>query len=173
MDWYLTIYEIIDLRSFSNLWFWIMLAVFWSTASHFVIGVPFDMVTRAAHHDPHAERDLSDMVRVHSNRLIYIADTSGAWLVGFAFFALTALGLSGFLYGSEFCQAVFLIIAPMCFVFSLSVRTARIAQGHDGADLYRLLRRHRLVVQVVGLFSILITSMWGMYVNLSTGPLGA
>ena len=27
MDWYLTLFEVIDMRSFSNLWFWIALAV--------------------------------------------------------------------------------------------------------------------------------------------------
>ncbi|MEC7258626.1 MAG: component of SufBCD complex, partial [Pseudomonadota bacterium] len=47
MDWYSSIFELIDMRSFSNLWFWIALAVTWSTTSHWVLGVPFDMVNRA------------------------------------------------------------------------------------------------------------------------------
>ncbi|MCU0909379.1 MAG: component of SufBCD complex, partial [Rhodobacteraceae bacterium] len=32
MDWYLTVFEVIDMRSFSNLWYWIGLAVLWSSA---------------------------------------------------------------------------------------------------------------------------------------------
>ena len=46
MDFYASVSEVIDLRSFSNLWFWIALAVMWSTVSHWVMGVPWDMVQR-------------------------------------------------------------------------------------------------------------------------------
>ncbi len=41
------IFDLIDMRSFSNLWYWIALAVTWSSTSHWVLGVPFDMVLRA------------------------------------------------------------------------------------------------------------------------------
>ena len=47
MDLSQTIFELIDMRSFSNLWFWIALAVVWSSASHWVLGVPWDMALRA------------------------------------------------------------------------------------------------------------------------------
>ena len=172
LDWYFTAFELIDLRSFSNLWFWIMLAVFWSTASHFVLGVPFDMVSRAASDDPQAEQDLIDMVRVHSNRLIFIADTSGMWLTGFTFFFLTGLFIAGFFYWLEFAQALFLLGAPMALVFLLSIRSARKMQGETGEPLRKRLKLHRLMVQVIGMLSILVTSMWGMYINISTGVLG-
>jgi hypothetical protein len=172
LDWYFTAFELIDLRSFSNLWFWIMLAVFWSTASHFVLGVPFDMVARASSEDPQAEQDLVDMVRVHCNRLIYIAETSGIWLTGFTFFLLSLLFLMGFVYWLEFAQALFLLGAPMSLVFLLSVRSARKLLGERGAPLRKMLKLHRLMVQVIGMLSILVTSMWGMYINISTGVLG-
>ncbi len=32
MDWYATVFELIDMRSFSNLWYWIALAVVWYAA---------------------------------------------------------------------------------------------------------------------------------------------
>ena len=149
-----------------------MLAVFWSTASHFVLGVPFDMVSRAATEDPEAEQDLVDMVRVHSNRLIYITETSGTWLTGFIFFMITGFLVLGFFYDVEFAQALFLIATPMSLVFALSVRNAKRIRGLAGAELRKRLRLHRLAVQVIGMLSILVTSMWGMYVNISTGVLG-
>ena len=129
MDLYETVFELIDFRSFSNLWFWIMLAVFWSTVSHFVIGVPYDTVTRAARHGGQAETDMMDLVRINSNRLTYIADVAGMWMVGFIFFILTGLVLIGFGYRVEICQAIFLLFAPMTMVFGLSVMTARRIQG--------------------------------------------
>lgn len=160
------------MRSFSNLWFWIMLAYAWSAASHYVIGVPFDMLARAAKYGGDLETDLKDLVRINAARFIYIADMSGSWLIGFAFFALTGLGLLGFVYGLEICQALFLIAAPMAVVFALSVRCARRIDHSSISDIRLKLKRHRLAVQVIGMFSILVTSMWGMFHNLSVGVLG-
>ena len=113
MDFYSTAFELIDMRSFSNLWYWITLAYAWSAASHYVIGVPYDVVARAVKYGGQVEQDLKDLVRVNANRFTYIADTSGNWLVGFGFFALTALALLGFYYHIELSQALFLIFAPM------------------------------------------------------------
>ena len=172
MDWYSTAFELIDLRSFSNLWFWIMLAVIWSTASHFVLGVPYDLVLRAARHGGAAEQDMLDMVRINAGRLIYIADVAGSWLIGIGFFVVTSLVLLGFGYGVEFCQAVALIVTPMLLVFALSVRRARKVIGLPAAETRKGLRAHRLIVQIIGMFSILFTSMWGMFYNLTVGVLG-
>ncbi|MDA8747499.1 component of SufBCD complex [Litoreibacter sp.] len=171
MDFYVTAFELIDLRSFSNLWFWIMLAVFWSTASHYVLGVPFDMVARAAKLGGQAEQDLQDMVRINANRLTYIAQEAGTWLTIFASFLVTGLLMTGFVYDVEFCQALSLIIVPMLLVFGLSIRNAGRAIGKTGDDLRKVLRRHRIAVQMIGMLSILVSSMWGMYVNITAGVL--
>ncbi|MFY0691431.1 MAG: component of SufBCD complex [Paracoccaceae bacterium] len=174
MDWYFTIFELIDFRSFSNLWFWIMLAVFWSTASHFVLGVPYDMVTRVNRGGPdaeQAERDLEDITRINSNRLLYISKVAGYWPVGFGFFVLSALFTMGFFYHAEICQALFLLFLPMSIILLLSVRRARLIQGKTGAELRKMLRRHRITIQVLGMFSIFVTSMWGMHINMTAGVL--
>ncbi len=174
MDWYGLVFELIDFRSFSNLWFWIMLAVFWSTASHFVLGVPFDMVTRIARNpdvDPQANTDLNDLARIQSNRLIYIGQLAGIWLVGFGFFILTGLFIMGFQYGMEISQALFLLFTPMALVFALSLRRAHLISGLEGPELHRHLKRHRVSIQIVGMISIFVTSMWGMHFNLTAGVL--
>ena len=121
MDWYQTLFEMIDMRSFSNLWFWIALAVMWSTASHWVLGVPFDMVLRARRYGGEAEADLEDIVRINVNRMLYISQVSGLWLLGLGFFALTSLVLLGFVYGIEFAQALLLLGLPMSLVGLLSL----------------------------------------------------
>ncbi|NNK79247.1 MAG: component of SufBCD complex [Litoreibacter sp.] len=174
MDWYFTVFELIDFRSFSNLWFWIMLAVFWSTASHFVMGIPYDMVTRinrGGARAEEAERDLEDLARINSNRLIYIGETAGFWLVGFGFFVLSALFSMGFFYNLEICQALFLLLTPMSIVVLLSLRWARMIQGKTGPELRKMLRRHRISIQVIGMVSIFVTSIWGMHINMTAGVL--
>ena len=162
------------MRSFSNLWFWIALAVLWSTASHFVLGVPFDMVGRARSFGGQAEADLEAIVRVNANRLTYIVQVSGLWLMGLTCFVLTALLILGFFYRVEFAQALFLLAFPMTFVGLLNLRLARmiVVEEVTGEPLRQMLSRHRNMVQVIGMVSIFITAIWGMYQNLTVGPFG-
>ncbi len=173
MEIYQTIFEMIDMRSFSNLWFWIALAVMWSSASHWVIGVPFDMIVRARRHGGQAEVDLEDIVRVNVNRLLYIGHVSGIWLLAFGCFLLSGLFLLGFVYGVEFAQAVFLLALPMAMLLAMSMATARVIYELElsGEDLRARLVRHRIYTQVLGVVSIFVTALWGMYQNLSFGAL--
>lgn len=168
------LFELIDMRSFSNLWFWIALAVMWSSASHWVLGVPYDLVLRARRNGGDAVADMEDLVRINVSRLLYIGRMSGLWLAGITCFMLTSLALLGFVYWVEFAQAVFLLLAPMTLVGLLSLNTARLI--HDtaasGDALYKRLFRHRIFIQIIGMVSIFVTAMWGMYTNLALGPLG-
>lgn len=176
MDWYDTVFELIDMRSFSNLWFWIALAVLWSSVSHWVLGVPWDMVLRARRQDANhaAVRDLEDMVRINCNRILYIIGESGLLIAGFICFMLTVLFMLGFMYAVEFAQALFLLGFPLSLVGVFSLRAARSihSQGLSGHALYKKMSRHRLTTQVIGMLSIFVTAMWGMLQNLHSGPLG-
>ena len=174
LDWYQTIFELIDMRSFSNLWFWIVLAVVWSTTSHYGLGVPFDMVLRAKRHGGQSEIDLEDLVRINSNRLLFIAQMSGLWIAGFACFFLTMLVMLGFVYGNEFAQAVVLLALPLSLVGLLSLSTAQLIRDENarGEQLRKRLLRHRLYSQIIGMISIVVTALWGMYQNLNVGPFG-
>lgn len=168
------IFDLIDMRSFSNLWFWIALAVMWSTVSHWVIGVPFDMITRARRHEGQAQVDLEDLVRINTGRLLYIGQMAGLWLLGLACFIHSSLIILGFIYWMEFAQAVFLLLFPMTLVWLLSLNTARLIVDLElaGEDLRKRLTRHRLYVQMLGVVSIFITAMFGMYMNFTHSILG-
>jgi len=174
LDLFDTLVELIDLRSFSNLWFWIALAVMWSSASHWVLGVPIDMVYRASRQGGQAEQDLEDVVRVNVNRMLYIVQMSGVWLLGLACFILSGLLVLGFFYGLEIAQALFLMGFPMSFVGMISLATAgRIAREQiTGAGLRKTMVRCRLYIQMIGAAAIFVTAMWGMYQNLRVGFLG-
>ena len=56
----------------------------------------------------------------------------------------------------------------------LSLSTARLIREQDasGALLIKRLYRHRLYTQIIGMISIFVTALWGMYQNISLGPLG-
>jgi hypothetical protein len=175
LPWYDAVFELIDMRSFSNLWFWIALAVVWSSASHWVVGVPWDQIQRAMRKGGEAQADVETLVRIYCKRLIYIGRVSGLWILGLSSAILTGLAILGFFYRVEFAQALFLIAFPLALVGGLSLRTARQidAGALVGAPLHEALKWHRRWVQLVGIVAIFITAMWGMYQNMNLGPLGA
>lgn len=170
MGWYETLTELIDLRSFSSIWYWIVVAILWSTASHFFMGIPFDMVQRArrAGEGTQAMADLEALVQVNRNRVLYIMDVAGVGLVGFVAFVLSILAALGFWYGVEFAQAVFLILAPMTVVGLRAVSFARgLRDGlPEGAELCRQIRMQRLLTQFIGFLAIMVTALWGMWQNM-------
>lgn len=174
MNLYQVLFELIDMRSFSNLWYWIMLAVMWSSASHWVLGVPFDVISRARRQGGALQDDLETLVRINIGRMLYIGRTSGVWLVAFLFFLISTLGMLGGYYHIEFAQAVLFLLVPMSILGLLSLRTAKLIEaGEDhGEALHRRLIRHRISTQVLGMISIFVTSMFGMYANLYIGVLG-
>jgi len=169
LDWHFTVFEVIDMRSFSNLWYWIALAVTWSTASHWILGVPFDIVTRARRHGGQSQEDLEDMVRINVNRLLFITGVAGLLLLGLVCFLLTMLAVLGFVYDLEFAQALFMLAFPMSLVGLLSLSTARLIRQDDegGAKLHSRMNRHRIIVQGIGIVAIFVTALWGMFQNLS------
>ncbi|WP_040650590.1 hypothetical protein [Roseovarius sp. 217] len=175
MDWYDTVFELIDMRSFSNLWYWIALAVTWSSASHWVLGVPWDMAIRARKgRSAQAITDFEDMVRININRILYVARESGLLMVGITAFLMTMLMLLGFVYHNEFAQALFLLGFPLLIVGILSVWVAQRITARDlnGEALIKRLQTHRFFIQLIGMFSIFVTAMWGMYQNMNANILG-
>lgn len=163
------------MRSFSNLWYWIVLAVMWSSAGHRVLGVPWDMVIRAHKTESRgAMAEFSEMIRINVNRRLRIMHEAGPVLAGLVAFALTSLGLLAFVYGIEFAQAVFLLAFPFMLVTALSLRTARAIRDRDldGPALVKAVQRLRLHIQLIGMTAIFVTAMWGMYQNMSANVLG-
>ncbi|NEX45020.1 component of SufBCD complex [Rhodobacter sp. ETT8] len=157
------------MRSFSSLWYWIVLAAVWSSVSHWVMGVPFDMITRARRHGGEAADDLAQLAAINARRMLYISRNGGSWLIGIVFFLLTLLGLLAVIYRVEFAQAVLLMFAPMVLVGYLTLRLALRVESltpEGGAGLVRLMLRHRFMVQLIGMIAIFITALFGMYHNI-------
>jgi hypothetical protein len=169
-----TILDLIDLRSFSNIWYWIVLVAVWSMATHWVLGVPQDVIARARRHGGQAAAELAVMLRVGIRRRMWVLAPFGHWLLGLAFFGMTVLVLLGFVYRIEFAQAAVLLLGPMVLVFALGQRLARriMALPEDAPEVHALLANHRALVQAIGGLSIFLTTLWGMWQNLTLGVLG-
>ena len=173
MDFYRSVLEVLDLGSFSSIWYWIGLAVMWSVASHFTLGVPYDIVRRSRS-DPQAAEDMADLARITTRRLTVFDDRAALAGVGAFTAMLTMLALIGFGYGGEMAQALFFMFFPMSVVTLLSVRRARriAAIGAVGDALRQQLMVHRRHVQLVGMLSLFVTAIYGMFHNFAVGPFG-
>lgn len=172
MDFLDLVSEVIDLRSFSNLWYWIVLAVLWSGLSQWTLGVPYHIVARARRGDVEAHRDMVALARINGERILTQTENSAPLALGLATFIATALAVTGWIYGAEFAQALFLLLFPALIVGGLTVMTARRLREDGYTDVARRLRLHRLYVQMLGVVFIFITAFWGMYMNIAVGPLG-
>lgn len=161
------------MRSFSNLWFWIVLAVLWSSTSYWVLGVPFDMIQQARREGGHVQQDMEDLVRINTNRLLMMVDRSGVIGVALLCFWGTGVALLAFYYDVEFAQALFLLLAPLTLVVWQSIRVSRriSAGGLDAEALHRLLIRHRRVTQVIGMLAICVTALYGTWQNVNVSIL--
>jgi hypothetical protein len=173
VDVFDTALEVIDLRSFSNLWYWIALAVLWSSVSHWVLGVPHDLIHRARREGGAALADVEDLARINVNRLLHLVDSGAMILMALAGFWLSALLVLAFYYDVEFAQAVFFLLCPLSIVMWVSVRESRrIADGSiQGEALLRRLTVHRRVLQVIGMLSIMVTAFYGMWKNMNVSIL--
>lgn len=172
MPWNETIFQVIDTRTFSNIWYWLAVAVTWSTVSHWIIGVPFDMIFRARRYEGDAAGDLDLLVTINVRRLTAISEKAGVWLIGFVAFSLSALVMLGFYYGIELAQGFFCLAFPVTVVGMLNFRLSRrfAVSQPTGAALARALLKLRFWIQVIAMVSIFFTAMYGMYYNLSSIP---
>jgi hypothetical protein len=175
LDWHGSIFSLISLRSFSSIWFWLVLAVSWSAITHNPLGVPFDMVLRARRRGGADQEDLEAMVAIQLRRRQAILQSAGVFIVAAGAAALTGLAVLGFGYGFELAQALTLLLTPLTLVGLLRLQLmARLTRDSriGGDELCRRLTWHRTGVQAIGLLAILITALWGMWFNLNIRALG-
>ena len=161
------------MRSFSSVWFWIVLALYWSAASQFVLGASFDLIMRARKDAGQNMDDLQTLVAIQVRRKLTLMRRAGHWIVGFVAALQTLIVMLAFVYWLEIAQAVFFLIFPMMLVRFLELRLSFRIEREDlhGAKLCRTLLRFRFWVQVLGVITIFITAIWGMLHVLSRSAL--
>ena len=167
MTFYKLLVEYIDLRSFSNLWYWIAVFAIWNKAVRNGLGVPHGMVGNARREGGQALQDLEVMARITTTRMLAFSRGLGPWLVGLISFAGTILGLLAFVYHSGLALALFCLLAPLCLLGYLSLQAAiRVEAGEDQSEaLLALLTQHRRSVQVLAVVAVGVTILFGLYAN--------
>lgn len=151
--------ELMSFDSFWTLWFWICHVAAWSLASHFTMGVPYDMVQEAnrekTESGPWAQA-AEAMILAQVFRFTTIARHYGTLLTGFTAFILAMIATLATLADLEFARALGTIMFPLALIYALTIRTAeRIDRDAPRGRALRVrVRNQRLVNQFVGLLGI-------------------
>lgn len=168
------ILNLIDLRSFSSVWFWIVVALFWSAVTQTLLGTSYDLIIRARRSGGQALDDLQTLVDIHIRRATTLMSRVGHWIVAFTMGGLTLLAMLAFRYNVELAQALFLLLLPLTIIRAMNLRMAYRLQRENlrGDRLIRALLRHRLSIQALGVVTIFVTAVWGMLRVMNASVLG-
>jgi hypothetical protein len=162
--------EAISLRSFSSLWYWIAVAVFWIAATGRVLGISFASVNRARG---------GGLALMQLETMTHIAAQiwSAGWQkwqvlwVALAAATLASLSLLAFSYGIELAQALWFLVFPYLMILALQLRLALRILGENISDeaLIQVMYRFRIKVQVIGFIFIFPTVGFAFFHLLITG----
>ncbi len=169
-----SIVRLIDMRSFSSIWFWIAVALFWSSVTQTILGASYDLIIRARKSGGQALKDLETLVEINTRRSTSVMRRVGHWIVAFVSANLALLFMLAFVYRLELAQAIFLLMLPLTIIRIMSLRLSfRIERSHlHGDQLIRVLLRHRLLIQFLGVITIFATAVWGMLRVMTASVLG-
>lgn len=148
----------ISFKSFSSVWFWIMLGVSWSLMCHWTLGVPYDALVRADQKGGDQARQAEELAHLNIARTTHTFRSGGAIITALVCFVLAVIATFGFAYNYELARAFFVYLAPLALVIVLNVRLAfRLErEGIVGAAMLSALVKRRFWNQVIGLSSVVM-----------------
>lgn len=146
--------------SFFSVWYWVLMVTVWTIVCQRTLGVPHDMILRAAR-DPAVAARVETLAHITAERWAGLADAAGIPLAAVAGFSLAALAALGFWNRVELAAAAFLLLFPLAIVTIGDVRLARRVRAArvTGEPLRRSLARRRGLNQGVAVVAILAAAI--------------
>lgn len=148
--------DLFDTATFDNVWYWVITIIAWSAASHWTLGVPYDLIQQADQKGGPAATHAEAVARAGIARTTTILRSAGVILAGAGGFVAAGLVTAGFWSGIEMAKGMALLAIPLMLVAGLNARLAfRLeASGTSGAALRRALGRRRFWNQLIGLGAV-------------------
>lgn len=153
--------EIMSLRSFISVWFWVVVAIFWTSVCNQVLGVAYDMIAAAKRGDGKMAQDVAVIATIGARQSLAVADPLSLFV---AYFAVASCLTAGFLLGSEIFAASSFIALPWLILGGLRRKTALYVLEHsDRVDLVlaRLIK-HRKITHYWAILFIFLTALYGL-----------
>lgn len=154
------VFEALEFRSFWNIWFWAAVVLSWSATSHFILGVPYDLIVRANREGGAWSEHCDALAHAQIFRLTRAFEEYGAAITCIVFFGLGAVGSLAFYLDWEAARALFVLLLPLTLVHGFTVPLAfRLKRDNvRGAALRKALGWRRFWHQVAGLFAIILVT---------------
>lgn len=167
------ILAVLDHSSFLSVWFWIVMAFAWVSATHTVLGVPFDSIVRADWNPDVFETEVDQIAHASAHRLAYLWDKLPLIIVGGVAFGGSGLLVMAVGYRIEMAQAAATILVPLAWVRAREIRLAHRIRREDlhGNRLRRKMVFHRFMDQLIGVGSISVAAILTAMRALETGAL--
>ena len=149
-----------DTTTFLSIWYWALTVLIWTLVSQRALGVPHDMLLRAARL-PEVSARVDTLAHIAAERVHGIAEGGGVALAALAGFGLAVLAILGFVFHIEIARALAPLAFPLCLVAVMTARlAARVrAERLAGEPLRALLVRHRAWTQAIAILAIFAAAM--------------
>jgi peptidoglycan/LPS O-acetylase OafA/YrhL len=151
-----------DDDAFFSIWYWLLTAVFWSTATHFTHGVPADLIRRAARLGGEDAEIFERLARRSAELQAEGLRRWGAAGAALGGFALAALAVAGFAGGRDWAAGLFLLAGPGAAMWALSLNEAARVAARPDLDRDTLLevwQRRRAANVIFGALSAGVAAM--------------
>ena len=160
--------EYIHFTSFTSIWFWFFLCIFWYFECNSIFGVQYG-AWRQANNNEEELLELSKVTRFLASRFVKKYQLIKHWifilLLAFfsSFWASTAI-----MYGSEFLQALFFVFLPIPTLALIRLNRANniLTQNLSPSQLFFQIRLRRRNSQLLGLITISIIFCWVIFTML-------
>ena len=150
-----------DDHAFFSVWYWLLTAVFWSMATFFTHGVPWDLLRRALRHGGEEAEICDRYARACLIRIDAGVARWGAVSGALAGFVLAAMAVMGLVARSELALGLLMMLGPASLLFALQCAEARRLVPHlpqiDPQQLLELLLRRRASNRLWGMFAITLS----------------
>ncbi|TPE53826.1 hypothetical protein [Amaricoccus solimangrovi] len=149
-----------DTASFLSVWYWALTVLVWTLVTWRVLGVPHDMLLRAARL-PEVSARVDTLAHIAAERIEGVAGAAGIALATLAGFCLAVLAVLGFLFQVELARALTPLALPLCLIGATTARLAIRVRAADlrGEPLRRLLSRHRAWNQTVAVLAMFAAAL--------------
>jgi hypothetical protein len=157
--------NILNSGSFDSFWYWAIIAVTWSRATHFLLGAGLHDVRDALRNGGTDMDDLNHLIDINARKLMYAIERYGVWLCAVTTFFIAAIATLGFKFEIEVMQAATLLLVGLLCGFMVSLRFAHrvVNETLRGSDLCKAFQKFRTYKQFVGMSAIFITSFYAAY----------
>ena len=160
--------EYIHFTSFTSIWFWFFLGVFWYFECNSIFGVQYSAWYEAKNNNEELS-ELSKVTRFLASRFVKKYQLTKHWisilLIAFlsSFWASTAI-----IYGSEFLQALFFVFLPIPTLSLIRFNLANklLGQNLSPSELFLQIRLHRRNSQLLAVFTLSIIFCWVIFTML-------